>query len=245
MQCKIPAPEETGIKVLAFDQGGIYIGVDYRKTVSAFNKLGAVNAQMLYTQAEQTSIVDDFERGIISSIEFYDYLRKNLEGLQEDADDRDLYLSWNAMLTGVIPGVLEFIKDLRKLGYITIVVSNADEIHQAGVEEQLKEEGSWDLFNQDAFDLHYISYRFGYNKPYIDIFQAVTEDLKKRLSFDITPEEIMFFDDSNKHIVGRRESEGAIRAGWRGVLVESNLPVKDFARQVQINLQLLTGSRSR
>lgn len=45
---QILPPEKTGIKVLAFDQGGIYIGVDYYKTIGSLEKLGATNANDVY-----------------------------------------------------------------------------------------------------------------------------------------------------------------------------------------------------
>lgn len=175
----IPAPEKTGIKVLAFDQGGIYIGVNYDATIQAFERLEAVNAASLYTQADQSRMVDDFECGKVSASVFYGYLRRNLAGIRTDVKDVDLFQAWNAMLTGVIPGILEFIQMLRSAGYITVVVSNADEIHQAGVVEQLEEAGVMHLFAKDSFDERYISHIFGYNKPYREMFERVTTDLQK------------------------------------------------------------------
>lgn len=43
----IPSLKETGLKVIALDQGGIYINVDYDATVQAFKLLGAGNADQL------------------------------------------------------------------------------------------------------------------------------------------------------------------------------------------------------
>jgi FMN phosphatase YigB (HAD superfamily) len=246
----IPTPEETGLKVLAFDQGGIYIGVDYDATIKAFAALGATNADELYTQAEQTPIIDQFERGQCSKETFYKYLRNTLKcpTATHLLSDKDLHDAWNAILTGVIPGVLEFIQSLRARGYITVVVSNTDAIHQEGVEQQLMEcrnrdngnSSAYQLFAHEAFDEHYLSFRFGYNKPYVDIFHAVISDLQAKFpAISIAPQEILFIDDSAKHITGRHEREGAINADWRGLFVPSNAPATTFSTTIIAELKRL------
>ncbi|MCL5260832.1 MAG: hypothetical protein M1561_04025 [Gammaproteobacteria bacterium] len=237
----IPYPEESRVKVLAFDQGGIYIGVDYNATIKAFEKLGAINAQELYSQTNQTTLIDEFERGNVSTAEFFKYLRQNLHGLRKNVTDSELASAWNAMLVGIIPGILEFICELRKHRYITIVVSNADIIHQAGVIGQMEEAKAMKLFTSEAFDERFISYLFRFNKPSIDIFVEVTKALQKRFpEKNIKPNEILFIDDSKKHIIGRHESEGAINVGWQGLLVPSNLPVERFSQAVVDHLKALS-----
>ena len=227
---QFPSSEQTGIKVLAFDQGGIYIGVDYAATVKYFKELGVTNAHDLYTQKKQTPEIDLFEQGKISDAEFYQYLRRNLTGLKPEITDAQLYEGWNAMLTGVIPGVLEFIRELRALGYIVIVVSNADSIHHLGVRDQLREAGVMHLFDTESFDATFISYQIGFNKPSVAIFYEVFRRLQERFgSIKIEPKDILFLDDSEKHIVGRDETEGAVRAGWLGLLVPSNSSVNVLA----------------
>ncbi len=241
----MPLAKETGIKVLAFDQGGIYIGVDYEATVRSFERLGAINACELYTQANQTPIIDEFEQGKVSEKYFYGYLRETLKGLSSDVTDHQLYEAWNAMLIGVTPGVLEFIRALRTLGYVTIVVSNADSIHHRGVEEQLDEAGARDLFDRDAFDERFISYQIKFNKPYTAFFHEVMRRLNSGFEDkNILPNEVLFIDDSEKHIVGRDENEGAIRAGWHGLLVPSNSSVEILGEHLLTKLQQFAQSKN-
>lgn len=240
----IPTPLDTGLKVLAFDQGGIYIGVDYDLTIKALEKLGATNADALYTQIEQTFVIDEFERGKCTKKDFYHYLRNNLHGLKTTVTDHDLYVAWNAMLTGVIPGVLEFIQELRNCGYITVVVSNADIIHQEGVEQQINESNATQLFNDNSFNKKYISYQFGFNKPFVEIFHAITRDLQQTFpDKKIQPAEILFIDDSKKHIDGRNLQEGAKNVGWQGLLVPSNLKVAAFKKEILHALQKIKQHR--
>jgi glucose-1-phosphatase len=230
---KIPSPTETGLKILAFDQGGIYIGVDYNATLESFKKLGVKNAETLYTQAEQTPTIDTFERGKCSKDSFYQYLRETLQDLNPNTSNDNLYTAWNAMLTGVIPGILEFIKQLRSLGYITIVVSNADIIHHEGVVKQLTESKVKNLFDNESFAKTYISYQFGFNKPSVAMFNAVAKDLQKNFPKEnIQPSEILFIDDSKKHVDGRNNNEGAKNAGWRGLLVKPNQSVANFSKVI-------------
>lgn len=230
------------IKVIAFDQGGIYIGVDYDATIKAFEKLGATNAGALYTQANQSDVIDQFERGKVAPALFYQYLRETLKNLRTDVSDQQLYDAWNAMLTGVIPGVLEYIKELRGQGYITVVVSNADIIHHRGVEQQLDEAGARQLFDVESFDARYISYQIGHNKPYADIFREVTKQLQQQFpQKNIQPKNILFIDDSEKHLSGRkgREDEGAAIVGWQTMHVSSNLPVDQFKKKLMERLKVL------
>lgn len=171
--------------------------------------------------------------------------RLNLKGLKADVTSKQLYTAWNAMLTGVIPNVLEFIKELRKLGYITIVVSNADNIYHEGVEQQLDEADVRSLFEKEAFDERFISYQIKFNKPHVQMFHEVMRRLKLKFpSKGISPGEILFIDDSEKHISGRNENEGAIRAGWNGLLVPSNLSVVDLCEHLTGKLQQFVSQKS-
>jgi glucose-1-phosphatase len=236
----IPTPTETGLKVIAFDQGGIYISVDYNATIQAFRALGATNPESIYTQALQTETIDMLERGQCSKQDFCCYLKENLLGLPANISDASLCDAWSAIITGVIPGILEFIKKLRSLGYITIMVSNTNVIHQKTILDYLKAANALDLLNNEAFDKTYTSYQFGLNKPYIDIFNAVIKDLNCIFpQKHIKPSEILFVDDSKKHIIGRNTNEGAENAGWQGLLVESNLSLSAFAESIISALETL------
>lgn len=232
-------PNSTGLKVLAFDQGGIYISVDYEATIEAFKVLGAKNPDSIYTQERQANIIDMLECGKCSEQNFYRYLRTVLQGLPSSASDDDLCNAWSAIITGVVPGILEFIKELRSLGYLTILVSNTNIIHQKKITDYLVSANALDLFTKEAFDKFYISYQFGMNKPYVDMFNSINTDLQHAFPrLNIQPSEILFIDDSKKHIIGRNINEGAENAGWRGLLVESNQPLAVFAKSV---IEALTG----
>jgi len=152
-----------------------------------------------------------------------------------------LYEAWNAMLINVNKPVLEMIGEFRRAGYMTVVLSNADEIHQQGVEKLLEEASALDLFKNSAFDERYISYEIGYNKPYVDIFQAIANTLQQKYAHQsILSHEILFVDDSEKHIVGRNENEGALNACWQGLFVPSNLSSEHLKRHVIDKLNQLS-----
>ncbi|MEO6304230.1 MAG: HAD family phosphatase, partial [Bacteroidia bacterium] len=66
------------IKNIIFDLGGVIINLDTNKTISEFNKLTYMPFEALYTQTEQSSLFDNFDKGIISTEEFFSEIRKQI-----------------------------------------------------------------------------------------------------------------------------------------------------------------------
>lgn len=63
-----------------------------------------------------------------------------------------------------------------------------------------------------VFDGIYNTSEIGYRKPDKEFFQYITDDLKKE---NISPEEIMFWDDKESNIIPARE------LGWQGYLYKN------------------------
>jgi FMN phosphatase YigB (HAD superfamily) len=226
------------IKAIVFDQGGIFIGVDYPKLIQAFKEIGGKNPEDIYTQAEQLDYVDQFERGLIDSKTFRTLLRKNMKGLS-DVTDKEIDYAWNAMLLSFDNDILKYIGELKKSGYITCIFSNIDEIHYDGVISACKRDGAEKLF-EESFHEKYFSHKFGHNKPSSNSFNRLAMELNKK--YGVNPDEILFVDDSHKHIYGRKgfeSTEGALSAGWHGLLVKQNLSVDELKESVEIKLSTI------
>lgn len=219
------------IKAIGFDQGGIIIGVDYHKTVAGFAALGATNAAEIYTQAEQVDYVDLIEQGKITPDNFLKELRNNLKDLRDNVTDAELIAAWNSIICDLKREIFVPIKELRDQGYITFIYSNINVMHDQALDELLTRENASDLYTQ-CFHEVYFSYEIGFNKPYNAGFQFLTEDLKRK--YNLRPDEILFIDDSAKHIYGRdpKDNEGAIKAGWQGLLVPANLSAVELRRLI-------------
>ena len=66
------------IKNIIFDLGGVIINLEPNLTIHEFNKLSAVSFEELYTQAKQSDLFNDFDKGKISDFEFFSELRKQI-----------------------------------------------------------------------------------------------------------------------------------------------------------------------
>ena len=223
------------IKAIVFDQGGILIDVDYDKTIEAFQKLGATNAEQIYTQAEQRDYVDQFEQGKLDTKTFRSILRKNLAGLRDDVTDEQLDDAWNAMLLDFKRDRMQYVQDLKKSGCLTFMFCNIDEIHYRGVLEAVERDNVTDLF-ENGFYEKFCSHIFGANKPYAESFRKLAAVLNKK--HGLKPDELLFIDDSAKHIYGREEheDEGVLCAGWHGLLVKQNLTLDELKTEIDKKL---------
>jgi glucose-1-phosphatase len=221
------------IKVLGFDQGGIFLRVEYSRILDEFRRLGATNPEAIYTQAEQVDYIDKFEQGKITPDQFRIHLKHDLIGIGPEVSDSELDFAWNAMLLDFNLDCFKVILDFRNQGYITFLYSNINDIHYNRLMAMCREAGIHELYSQ-CFDEQYFSHKFGYNKPHSLSFKELAADLAKK--YQVAPAEILFVDDSAKHIYGRpgHKNEGAISAGLQGLLVPQNLSgaeLKDLVEQ--------------
>lgn len=222
------------IKGIIFDLGGVLIDVDYQKTIEAFQVLGATNAQAIYTQTRQKEYVDNFERGVIARNTFIELLRSDLQGLRLDVTDCQIENAWNAMLIGFQRHRLEIVRKFKAQGYKVFLFPNIDAIHYDGVIEHCKKNGLLKEFTT-IFDKQYFSHKVGYNKPWKQSFILLAQDIQKH--YNLSPSELLFIDDSEKHIFGSKYylGEGALAAGLNGVHVKSNLTNSEFELILQKN----------
>jgi putative hydrolase of the HAD superfamily len=86
------------IKNIIFDLGGVLFDINYRSTVEAYAKIGFLNFDEAYSQANQNKWFDDFEIGQISNADLRNYLRTKLPS---GISDQEMDKAWNAMLIGM------------------------------------------------------------------------------------------------------------------------------------------------
>ena len=51
---------------IIFDLGNVILNIDYQSTIKAFEKIGIVNASILYSKSSQIKIFDQLETGKIT-----------------------------------------------------------------------------------------------------------------------------------------------------------------------------------
>lgn len=198
-------------KNIIFDLGGVIITLDYQLTINEFSKLCNRSFDEFFTQYQQLTFFDEFERGEITAEQFRDSIRKefNLNVSNESID-----FAWNAMLGSIPQERLDFLKELGKEKRI-FLLSNTNEIHlKAFTEIILKENAVKDLavFFEKAYYSHLVKMR----KPESRIFDYVINEN------NLIPSETLFIDDSIQHI------EGAKKVGLNAELLPKDYSIIDF-----------------
>lgn len=199
----------TGIRCLLFDLGGVIMDIRRENCVEALTRLGMKGADELLGLYCQSGPFLQLEEGKISPADFRNEIRRRTDGNPSDADiDR----AFNAFLTGIPVHRLRSLEQLRK-DYRVYLLSNTNDImFRSKIAEEFRKDGKE---CGDYFDGICLSYEERLVKPDVRIFRRVAE------KFGITPEETLFFDDSEKNIAS------ASAAGFRTCLVEPSAEFMD------------------
>jgi putative hydrolase of the HAD superfamily len=182
------------IENIIFDLGGVILNIDYNITINNFKALGIENFEELYSQAQQTTIFDDFETGQISELAFINQIQK-LFHIDKNTDE--IIDAWNSML-------LDFPENrkatLMKYAakYNIVLLSNTNETHVKAFKKILITTYGENWFS-NVFKNVYYSNEIGLRKPNSDVFEYV---LQKN---NFKPENTLFFDDSIQHIHGAQK----------------------------------------
>ena len=191
------------IKNIIFDFGGVIINIDFYLTYNAFISLGINNLDQLFSQAKQTNIFDDFEKGITSPDVFRTQL-KDFLSFKISNDDFDR--AWNKMILDIPPARISLLKNLKSK-YNTFLLSNSNQIHYDFYLGNLQKEFGVNKFD-DLFEKAYFSFDIGMIKPNSDIFNFVISEN------NLNPKETLFIDDSIQHI------EAAKKLGLQTYFIE-------------------------
>lgn len=174
----------NGIKNIIFDLGGVVINIDHHKTAEAFKKLGIDNFIDIFSHTQQHSILDDFEKGLLSGNEF----RKAISNeLKINISDTEFDFAWNAILLDIPRYRIEAINKLNN-HFQLFMLSNTNSIHMDCMNFYLKNNFGVSSYSY-LFGKAYYSFELKMRKPDKEIFQYVINDAK------INPEETLFIDD--------------------------------------------------
>ncbi len=205
------------IKNIIFDLGGVIINLDTRLTIHEFNKISAIPFEQVYTQANQTELFNQFDKGQISDFEFFSQLRKQI---RYEGEEADLLYAWNAMLLDVPEERLDILVKMKQ-NYNTFLLSNTCEPHIAAFESALYIDHGVKNFN-DYFDKVYYSCRMGMRKPDKEIFELV---LKEN---ELIAGETVFIDDSIQHV------KAAGECGINAYLLPKTMEVGDLLQELKL-----------
>lgn len=185
---------DKSVENIIFDLGGVILNIDYQLTKNAFKALGLENFTTMYTQATQTGLFDDYEKGIRSTPYFINAL---LDYLPTNTSANKVVKAWNAMILDFPLKNLELLLKLKS-NYRIFLLSNTNEIHLQAVNRSLgliSNEKNLNAF----FEKTYYSFEMGMRKPDAEIFNKVCLD--NNLQFHKT----LFIDDTEKHILAAQK----------------------------------------
>ncbi|MFN5317850.1 MAG: HAD family hydrolase [Bacteroidia bacterium] len=177
------------IDTIVFDLGGVILNIDYQLPVKAFKALGIEDFSKHFSQATQTTLLDDYETGRISSEVFIEEVSKFVKpGSTED----QIRAAWNSILLD-LPEQRLFCLEKAAENHRIFLLSNTNEIHIEAFNHYLLQIYSLPSL-EPFFEKLYLSYEVGLRKPDKQIFEHVLADA------GLKPESTLFIDDSIQHI---------------------------------------------
>jgi len=199
------------VKNIIFDFGGVIIDIDFWKSINAFIKLGRSDFERIYSQAGQTAIFDQIDKGLISPDEFRSELIKLFPPhttLQMIND------AWNAILIGIPEHRIRLIENIKS-NYRTFLMSNTNIIHYNVYMQELKQKFGYGSLSE-LFEKVYLSFELGMRKPDPDFFRLIIKEN------DLNPAETVFIDDSEQNL------PPAKNMGIQTIFLNKNIDIKDL-----------------
>ncbi len=184
---------DESIENIIFDLGGVILNIDYQLTENAFKSLGLKDFDSMYTQAAQSGLFDNYEKGDCSTPYFINAL---LDFLPPNTSANKVVAAWNAMILDFPIQNLELLQKLKS-NYRIFLLSNTNDIHLQAVNRALNKvskEKNLDPF----FEKTYYSFEMGMRKPDAEIFSKVC------LDNDLDVSKTLFIDDTERHILGAK-----------------------------------------
>ncbi len=176
---------------IIFDLGGVILNIDYQLTENAFKSLGLTDFSSMYTQAAQSGLFDNYEKGLCSTPYFINSL---LDFLPPNTSANKVVAAWNAMILDFPIANLDLLLELKTKHRI-FLLSNTNDIHLQAVNRSLKSvtsENNLDSF----FEKTYYSFEMGMRKPDAEIFNKVCNENQ------LDKSKTLFIDDTERHILG-------------------------------------------
>ena len=183
------------VKNIIFDLGGVFIQIDYSKTLKAFTDLQVQDFNTFYTQHHASDLFEALETGKLEAEEFYNKFRNHTNTTLRDEQIED---SWNALLGTFYPDRLEWLDEIRHK-YKVYLFSNTNAIHHKAFMKIYQEQTGKNNFD-DYFIKAYYSHEMGLRKPYVEAYDFV---LKEQ---GLEAPETLFIDDTLTNIEGARKA---------------------------------------
>lgn len=198
------------MKNLLFDLGGVIMDIEKERCIEAFRKLGLKDASSFFGDYGQKGPFMLVEEGKIDADGFHAALRPLLPGGVTDADIDAAFIRFLIGIPVRRLRLLEKLKETRRL----YLLSNTNPIMwNSFIASEFRKDGH-DIGHY--FDGMVTSFEAKALKPDPEIFRYTVDRL------GISPEETLFFDDSQTNL------DGAARMGFHTCLVAPGTDICDL-----------------
>ncbi len=184
--------QDSSIKNLIFDLGGVILDLSVDHTLQSFAEISGLKKEKVKELFISSKGFLDYEKGEIEDDEFRSFV---CDLYSVKVDDATLDASWNAMLLGIPRQKLDLLLTLKQK-FNVYLLSNTNNIHLNYINDQILTpvfgEKSLDRYFHKTYYSHYMKKR----KPDTDIFEQVLEEN------NLKPQETLFLDDNADNIGG-------------------------------------------
>lgn len=179
------------IKAIFFDMGGVLRDLDMDRCRSNYRALGFSDIEEYVDSAHQKKFMGDFEKGLIDTDEF---VRNCLEHCNPGTTAQQVKDAFLSMLYDTVePVKMNFLKELRSMGYRLFILSNNNPLSSAQFVEKCTDAG---LDYYGTFEKTFYSFELKLMKPGKEIY---LECLRQA---EVSADEVLFIDDALHNIVG-------------------------------------------
>jgi FMN phosphatase YigB (HAD superfamily) len=181
-------------RAMLFDLGNVLVAFDFRRGYEAIRPYCRVPPEEIQPRITQSGLVPPYERGKISSQEFFERLAA---ALQMQVSYEEFCRLWSTIF---LPDVLvpeAMLQGLRQR-YRMVLISNTNDIHYRDIASRYA--------IVKHFDAHVLSYEVGAAKPEDHIYREAIRQA------GCAPEECLYIDDIPEFIAaGRRHGLAAVQ----------------------------------
>lgn len=199
------------IENIIFDLGGVILDIDYNLTRTAFEKLGVIHFDEMYSQTSADKLFQKLETGEISEDNFHKELNK-YTGL--DLSPEEINKAWNAMLLSFREKSLTFLENIKDK-YSIFLLSNTNYIHIPEFKKIFHSKDRKKSFDE-YFNKAFYSCEIGLRKPDAICYKWVLNEL------NIESGKTLFIDDSLQNV------EAAKTAGMQIVHLTPGKNIEDL-----------------
>ncbi|MBU1912965.1 MAG: HAD-IA family hydrolase [Candidatus Omnitrophica bacterium] len=180
------------------DLGNVLINFDHRIAVKKILTNTKKNEHDIYQLFFDSGLTKDYEEGKVSSSDFFKKVR---DSLNLDIGNEKLLPIWNDIFfeTPLNKKIQAFLAEVKEK-YKLVMISNINETHWEFLKNKIP------VFSK--FDKLILSYKVGFRKPAIEIYNAALESVKT------SPSKAFYIDDRKDLI------EAALQFGIKGMAFE-------------------------